>query len=430
MQVRIYVFSVLFFLGALQSHASDTPSTKLISPGVTHTDCIMQYGGVPLTLLTELIGFKKALLTKKFSLSTGVYELFAKLYVCPREVQYLVISKINFYGIHTMHEYYAHTFKKKSLTAHTNSSCAPMIYMFDDRTLAINTGCVAPVQIWSTKKKSMLFQSTYQSHRPTCCLIPSNSLVSLSSTNDRFNIVRKNETGFIDCTTSPIVDQRISIVHFIAHNNTVITTCSSNNLNLYDIEKQAHIKTYINAHDDYISCGTQFSEHCFTTGGYDSVIKLWDVRSTESCTAIPLNNQVAPCTIKPLDDNTLLIGTNKYPALQRIDIRKPQNVLKLEYEKYPIHDIAILQDKSLVLCASQDIDFGYTVDNRCITVRTIQNICAPLAITKSCDDVIAVADLKSNIFLFAPTDKLLYKRDEFELSDAFACLGSYTELTE
>ncbi len=397
MSYRTYIFFCVFFF-CISSLSASVP------PGENPEDCLFKHQCTPLFVLAQLIGTKKASALyadkKTIAMPESTYTFCKSLYeTFPQEVCTLIASKIDFRTFPGLHKHYAQSFQKTELAANLHPRCPPRTCMLNNSTVA-TSGDFEPVQIWSVDTSSRTFQSTRISRQPICSF-NSNLIVSASTLNHQLHMLRIQDKSFDDQTTLTLATPE-KVEQLFTFSDHIIACTTEGSIEAYDIEKKATLFTLAQGHTGFIHSGMQYTDHNFVTGGTDSLICGWDVRTHEQSFATALYTDSVPYSIKRFDEYTLLVGCSRQPSLNGIDLRKPTDRYSIGCDAYPVYDIGILRDKTIVLC-TQKVEFGYKKDTIFKNVHSIENTKTALSLSVSENDVIAVANYTGKVFFLKPS---------------------------
>ncbi len=410
---------------------------------------ILEHNYIPISLLTTLVGYKKAKALEDYSIRTPQaelltipqikYTLFEHMYKqCPQELCSLIVSKMSFQNIPHLQTYYASFFKKEIPFTTMSEVCLPHLYMVKQDTLAISTDS-QPVQIWSLADKKLQFKSARISGR-CMCAIASTLIVSESSTIQRLNILELHNSENNSCETLLhnlhdkdyktillTTNQRIALL--FPYNNHAIIGTQTGCLEGYDFEGQSNSLNVFNAHAEPITAGLQVDAYSFVTASADNTVCGWDMRNQKKMFTTELPHWCRPYTIRRFNEYTVLIGCNTNPSLNGIDIRKTADWYSTECPIKPVHDFEVLRDKTIVLC-TKNIEFGRIEGNIFKKIRTIEEDLSSLELAVSPDDVLAIADIKSRIFLLQPLQPPLCLWERVELDSLCTAVALESDTTQ
>ena len=101
---------------------------------------------------------------------------------------------------------------------------------------------------------------------------------------------------------------------------------------------------YSKAHNDYIRTSKFLTDNLILTGGYDKVIKLWDIREDNKSTSLIFNNNNICEDICVLDSDYFISTSDN--GLILFDVRNGQQLNYLTPVQSSINKIISAKDKS------------------------------------------------------------------------------------
>ncbi len=430
--VCIQLFLSFYFYcinGSDMPHPHMSPRYALLSPRDNTINTIVQEEYIPLSFLTQLIGYRKAHTLSKISISETAYELFKKLYLCPKQIQNHVLNFIDFRNNTTLQKIYAQQYIKKEIAVQADPHSLPIVAMLDDNNIVVSS-VSEPIQIWSCDENKVIFKSNYFSKRPMCFIPP--SLVVSASPRGNLNIAKKeiNSNTWLDHKV--ILTQAHYAAHvelLFTHNEYAVAGSVYGDIDVYDLDKTAIIMHKMHGHENSIFCGTQLSPHLFATGSSDEHIHAWDLRKKDTAFSVS-DLDAVPFSIKMFDDHSLLIGCSQQPALRMVDLRNTAASIPINIDASTVFDLAVLEDKTLVICSNVVEFFHKKYDSTTIEkLHAVPNTEKVLNISSSHNGYIAMVDTKSAISVLLPITQPLCAREHLT-SETLIGIALDTESTE
>lgn len=398
------------------SISASTPHNEITTHGMITQEC------VSLFILSQLIGTKyaTALYRDKKRIDAVTYELFKRLYACPTEIQQKVLQYLDFRNIPMLQNAYVQGFEHTIWSKKFEDKCQPKICMLTNDTFVVNA-CHEPIAIGSLKTNNFIFESSRTSGGGLC-VIPPSLIFTGDISYDHLNIARIQKDGFEDIDTVPIINQFSPSLLFPLGQHVVACTAAGH-IDVYDLETKQRIYNAKQVYSAEISAGTSIDNHCFATGG-NAAICAWDIRTEadEEKSVVELYEESNPKSVKLFDDRTLLVGCNRQPSLISIDLRKPKTYRTEGYSAQQIHDIGLLRDKTIVLCA-QNIEFGYRKNQLFKCMRTIETYSSIHSISVSENDTIGLVNFNNIISILKPSTTPLCSQDPISFGAAFMSIA-------
>jgi len=403
MHYRIYIFMLLISFSTTIIHTSDDLSPRTpITPRSPREECIgyiIRDKYIPLSLLTPIVGYRKACTLKTLSIGQRQFSLLYALYkYMPRDVFTKIVSYLYFENLFGLQQMHAQLFKKNPESITFNTSPTPTLSMLNNTTFAVAAD-LEPVKIWSLERKSEIFKSASISKREMCYIEPASCIISTRHNRLRkFNVITLGENQCNETTIS--VDNKKRIELLFPHNTHLAACNSHGTITVYDIEKATPLISFLGAHANTIMNGLQLSEHCFATGSYDGYARSFDIRTPHRVFETHIVS--VPYRIARFDGQTLLLGCSTPSPLVSIDLRKPNFGQSIKNNFDMVYDLGILGDKTIVLCTN-NIDFGHIEGKHFESLHTIPLPRTPGCMALSEDETIITPDDNGKIILFKPS---------------------------
>ncbi len=176
------------------------------------------------------------------------------------------------------------------------------------------------------------------------------------------NVLRKyNEhTLEVNC-----IDIDSSLVKFVSSSK----DCS---FKLFDMSSKKSFLNYSKAHNDYIRTSKFLTDNLILTGGYDKVIKLWDIREDNKSTSLIFNNNNICEDICVLDSDYFISTSDN--GLILFDVRNGQQLNYLTPVQSSINKIISAKDNQRLFIVTGNESFIKVVDLSDLSLRSLYTL--------------------------------------------------------
>ena len=176
------------------------------------------------------------------------------------------------------------------------------------------------------------------------------------------NVLRKYNAHSLEVNS---IDINNSLIKFVSGSK----DCS---FKIFDMSSKKSISDYIKAHDDYIRSTKFFNNDLILSGGYDKVIKLWDLREeNKSCSLIFNNNNI--CEDICILDSNYFISTSDN-GLILFDIRNNQQLNYSTPVQSSISKIISVKNNQRLFILSGNESFIKVVDISDLSMRSLYSL--------------------------------------------------------
>lgn len=152
----------------------------------------------------------------------------------------------------------------------------------------------------------------------------------------------------------------VNSIHMAENNVNFITSSNDLSVKIFDLSATEPIYKLNKCHTDYVRCAKFIDENLIITGGYDKVVKIWDIRSKNNCVKqydnININQDIL---IMKSKDRFITSAEN---LINVFDIRSDNIVQQANPIQNSIHKLITDKNQTRLFVVSQKETFVKVLD--------------------------------------------------------------------